>query len=588
MNLEVLVDKLSSSQNRLFADKIFAQMDLIDDAKKELIKAKEAHIVERERKSLPLISQREQYKAYNIGFSKDYREKIREYKQVAKAKIKELNGDYKIEVKQLKSEISKFADRLNDYYKHHKKEYEKAIEKNVENAKQKYETFEKDFKVFKEEEINNITKKNNDKIQELTQLHKTQVFAINQKLKEDINFELENHRKQKEEKYVKNNKFEIKKINKQLKELRVAAKNQRKNNSSIIEKAKEQYIKVKAVAKEEIKKIKTERTNYAKTLSGKELIEFNNLEKLIRQEMISRKKIQFSETFKKKTAKINPAYIFVAPAFLGALVMTIFPFFFMLISAWFKLDLVNLENSEFRGFRNFILIFTKDTEFQQSLTNTAIYAFVTFGLLTVVTIGMAAWLAKNTKIHNAVQTMVFTPHIASLVSISIVWIALLNPTGIINQILAVFGIEGPGWLIQENTSLISVSFVQVWKDIGYYVLIIISGLQGIPSYVYEAAKLDKASRSKTFFKITLPLLTPTLSFVFVTKFINSFKVFAPIEIMTNGGPMGSSMVLSYWIYKVGRVGYNYGMAMAGAIVLTIIVGGFTILNYRFFANRDKK
>lgn len=588
MNLEVLVDKLSSSQNRLFADKIFAQMDLIDDAKKALIKAKETHIVERERKSLPLISKREQYKAYNTGFSKDYREKIREYKQVAKAKIKELNGDYKIEVKQLKSEISKFADRLNDYYKHHKKEYEKAIEKNVENAKQKYETFEKDFKVFKEEEINNITKKNTDKIQELTQLHKTQVFAINQKLKEDINFELENHRKQKEEKYVKNNKFEIKKINKQLKELRVAAKNQRKNNSSIIEKAKEQYIKVKAEANEEIKKIKTERTNYAKTLSGKELIEFNNLEKLIRQEMVSRKKIQFSETFKKKTAKINPAYIFVAPAFLGALVMTIFPFFFMLISAWFKLDLVNLENSEFRGFRNFILIFTKDTEFQQSLTNTAIYAFVTFGLLTVVTIGMAAWLAKNTKIHNAVQTMVFTPHIASLVSISIVWIALLNPTGIINQILAVFGIEGPGWLIQENTSLISVSFVQVWKDIGYYVLIIISGLQGIPSYVYEAAKLDKASRSKTFFKITLPLLTPTLSFVFVTKFINSFKVFAPIEIMTNGGPMGSSMVLSYWIYKVGRVGYNYGMAMAGAIVLTIIVGGFTILNYRFFANRDKK
>lgn len=588
MNLEVLVDKLSSSQNRLFADKIFAQMDLIDDAKKVLIKAKETHIVELERKSLPLISQREQYKAYNTGFSKDYREKIREYKQVAKAKIKELNGDYKIEVKQLKSEISKFADRLNDYYKHHKKEYEKAIEKNVENAKQKYETFEKDFKVFKEEEINNITKKNNDKIQELTQRHKTQVFAINQKLKEDINFELENHRKQKEEKYVKNNKFEIKKINRQLKELRVAAKNQRKNNSSIIKKAKEQYIKVKAVANEEIKKIKTERTNYAKTISGKELIEFNNLEKLIRQEMISRKKIQFSETFKKKTAKINPAYIFVAPAFLGALVMTIFPFFFMLISAWFKLDLVNLENSEFRGFRNFILIFTKDTEFQQSLTNTAIYAFVTFGLLTVVTIGMAAWLAKNTKIHNAVQTMVFTPHIASLVSISIVWIALLNPTGIINQILAVFGIEGPGWLIQENTSLISVSFVQVWKDIGYYVLIIISGLQGIPSYVYEAAKLDKASRSKTFFKITLPLLTPTLSFVFVTKFINSFKVFAPIEIMTNGGPMGSSMVLSYWIYKVGRVGYNYGMAMAGAIVLTIIVGGFTILNYRFFANRDKK
>ena len=198
--------------------------------------------------------------------------------------------------------------------------------------------------------------------------------------------------------------------------------------------------------------------------------------------------------------------------------------------------------------QNFIRIFTKDVEFQKAIYNTVIYSLFTVILLTVVTISMAAWLAKNTKIHNLAQTMVFTPHIASLVSISILWIAMLNPNGIINQILAVFNIKGPAWLLQENTSLFSVSLVTVWKDIGYYVLIIISGLQGIPAYVYEAAKLDKASKSRTFFNITIPLLAPTLSFVFITKFINSFKVFAPIEIMTNGGPMGSSMVLSYWVY----------------------------------------
>lgn len=320
-------------------------------------------------------------------------------------------------------------------------------------------------------------------------------------------------------------------------------------------------------------------------LTGDEALEFKNLEKLILQEKRCHQEEIVQKEFKKKTRKINPAYFFIAPAFLGAIVMTIFPFIFMIISAWFKLDLVNLGNSQFVGFRNFVLIFTKDTEFQQSLVNTAIYAFVTFGLLTVVTVLMAAWLSKNTKIHNLAQTMVFTPHIASLVAVSIVWIALLNPTGIINQILAVFGIEGPGWLIQENTSLIAVSFVQVWKDIGYYVLIIISGLQGIPTYVYEAAKLDKANKATTFFKVTIPLLAPTLSFVFITKFINSFKVFAPIEIMTNGGPMGSSMVLSYWIYKVGRVGYNYGMAMAGAIILTIIVGTFTIFNHKIFIKK---
>ncbi len=588
MNLEALVDKLHDSQNRVFADKIFAQMDLIDEARKQWIKKKESHKIECEKACLPLITQREQYKALNTGFSKDYKENIKSHKQKTKAKLKELTSDYKIEVKQLKSEINKFGERLDSYYKHHKKEYEKAIHQNVKNAKHKFENFEKDFKEFRIEEIKNITNRNLDKVNELTEAYNAQVNLLKKELHDYISNQLITHKKQKNEKYVKSNKAKIKEISAQIKVLKKASFQAKNDNKPEIVKTRENYEKVKKEANAQIKQIKLEKAQYAKTLTGNDLVLFNNLEKLIRQEFISRRKIQLTETFKKKTAKINPAYLFVAPAFLGALVMTIFPFCFMLISAWFKLDLVNLENSEFRGFRNFILIFTQDTEFQKSLTNTAIYALVTFGLLTVVTIGMAAWLAKNTKIHNTVQTMVFTPHIASLVSISIVWIALLNPDGIINQLLAVFGIEGPGWLIQENTSLISVSFVQVWKDIGYYVLIIISGLQGIPSYVYEAAKLDKASRPTTFFKITLPLLTPTLSFVFVTKFINSFKVFAPIEIMTNGGPMGSSMVLSYWIYKVGRVGYNYGMAMAGAIVLTIIVGGFTIFNYRFFANKSKK
>jgi sn-glycerol 3-phosphate transport system permease protein len=280
--------------------------------------------------------------------------------------------------------------------------------------------------------------------------------------------------------------------------------------------------------------------------------------------------------------RVNTAYIYIFPAALGALFFTVLPFIFMLIASLFKVNLSILSRSKFVGLDNFMSIFNYDTEFQKALSNTLIYAFVTVVLLIIVVIAMAAWLARNTKIHNFAQTMIFTPHIASLVAISILWIAMLNPTGIINQGLALFGIKGPGWLIQENTSLISVSFVTIWKDIGYYVLIIISGLQAIPAYIYEAAKLDKASKAKSFFSMTLPLLTPTLSFVFVTKFIASFKVFAPIEIMTNGGPMGSSMVLSYWIYKVGRIGFNYGNAMAGAVVLTILIGSFTFINYRFF------
>jgi sn-glycerol 3-phosphate transport system permease protein len=139
--------------------------------------------------------------------------------------------------------------------------------------------------------------------------------------------------------------------------------------------------------------------------------------------------------------------------------------------------------------------------------------------------------------------------------------------------------------MNTKTSLLSVGFVTVWKSIGYYVLIIIAGLQSIPAYVYEAARLDKASKFTIFRKITVPLLSETLMFVFIMKFINSFKSFAAIDLMTQGGPRGSSMVLGYWIYNAGRVKFNYGFAMAGALILTIIVALFTILANQVFKKK---
>lgn len=286
--------------------------------------------------------------------------------------------------------------------------------------------------------------------------------------------------------------------------------------------------------------------------------------------------------------KLNPAYIYMIPAAFGAIFFTILPAIFMVIGSLFKVDLVSIWDSTFKGFWNYEMIFTRDTEFLKAILNTIIFAFLTVILLMVITVLMASWLSKNTKIHNLSQTMVFTPHIASMVSVSILWILMLDPKGIINQVLSIFGIQGPNWLMSTSTSLISVAFVTVWKSIGYYVLIIIAGLQAIPPYVYEAAKLDKASSFTVFRKITVPLLSETLIFVFIMKFINSFKSFAAIDLMTQGGPRGSSMVLGYWIYNAGRVKFNYGFAMAGAVVLTIIISVFTFVAYRFFNKNSEK
>ena len=284
--------------------------------------------------------------------------------------------------------------------------------------------------------------------------------------------------------------------------------------------------------------------------------------------------------------KVNPAYIYIFPAAFHAIFFTLMPFLFMIVGAFFKLDLVDIKSSKFVGWWNFKMVLVLDDEFWRAFVNTIIFAIVTVFLLMVVTVLLSSWLSKNTKIHNLAQTMIFTPHISSMVAVGILWVLMLDPQGIINQILAIFGIKGPNWLMDSRTSLFSVALVTVWKSIGYYCLIIIAGLQSLPKDVYEAAKLDKASKWTILRKITLPLLTPTLSFVFIMKFINAFKSFSAIDVMTQGGPQGSSMVLGYWIYNAGRVKFNYGFAMVGAIILTAMVAVFTLLANKGFRKED--
>lgn len=331
---------------------------------------------------------------------------------------------------------------------------------------------------------------------------------------------------------------------------------------------------------------KQELKDFRNALTGDERQAFQDY-RAIRREIKRCETLKKCDKVERKVFRvINPAYIYMIPAGFGAVFFTLLPFLFMIVGAFFKLDLVDIQNSKFVGLWNFEMIFTRDDEFWRAFVNTIIFSVVTVFLLMVVTVLMASWLSKNTKIHNLAQTMIFTPHISSMVAVGILWVLMLDPQGIINQFLAIFGIQGPNWLMNARTSLLSVALVTVWKSIGYYCLIIIAGLQSLPRDVYEAARLDKASRWTILRKITLPLMTPTLSFVFIMKFINAFKSFSAIDVMTQGGPQGSSMVLGYWIYNAGRVKFNYGFAMVGAIVLTVLVAVFTLLANKGFRKED--
>lgn len=338
--------------------------------------------------------------------------------------------------------------------------------------------------------------------------------------------------------------------------------------------------------KQQLEGKKQELRTFQQSLTGEEKKAYQDYRAIRREIKHCQRMKRYDKVESKIFHVINPAYIYMIPAAFHAIFFTLMPFLFMIIGAFFKLDLVDIKSSQFKGLWNFKMVLIRDDEFWKAFNNTIIFAVLTVFLLMVITVLMASWLASNTKIHNLAQTMIFTPHISSMVAVGILWVLMLDPQGIINQILAVFGIQGPNWLMNSKTSLISVAFVTVWKSIGYYCLIIIAGLQSLPKDVYEAAKLDKASKFTILRKITLPLLTPTLSFVFIMKFINAFKSFAAIDVMTQGGPQGSSMVLGYWIYNAGRVKFNYGFAMVGAIVLTIMVAGFTVLANKGFKKED--
>ena len=338
--------------------------------------------------------------------------------------------------------------------------------------------------------------------------------------------------------------------------------------------------------KQQLEGKKQELRTFKQSLTGEEKKAYKDYRAIRREIKHCQRMKRYDKVESKIFHVINLAYIYMIPAAFHAIFFTLMPFLFMIIGAFFKLDLVDIKSSQFKGLWNFKMVLIRDDEFWKAFNNTIIFAVLTVFLLMVITVLMASWLSSNTKIHNLAQTMIFTPHISSMVAVGILWVLMLDPQGIINQILAVFGIKGPNWLMDSRTSLISVALVTVWKSIGYYCLIIIAGLQSLPKDVYEAAKLDKASKFTILRKITLPLLTPTLSFVFIMKFINAFKSFAAIDVMTQGGPQGSSMVLGYWIYNAGRVKFNYGFAMVGAIVLTIMVAGFTVLANKVFKKED--
>ncbi|MFT8311952.1 MAG: sugar ABC transporter permease [Sporolactobacillus sp.] len=277
-------------------------------------------------------------------------------------------------------------------------------------------------------------------------------------------------------------------------------------------------------------------------------------------------------------------YVMIAPAILIFAVFFLYPIGYMIYLSLVNWNFVSpIKN--FVGLDNFKMLLS-DKQFLEVMQNTLTYTVLTVSLTLVISLLLALWLNKQGAVYSFVQAAIFSPHIISLVSISMLWMWLLDTDyGLLNWIISLFGFSNVPWLSDPSTSLISLVIVAVWKGIGFNTLIFIAGLQSVPKDIYEAATLDDTGKVRTFFKLTLPMLSPTLFFITIITIIDSFKVFETISIMTQGGPINSTNTIVYYIYEFGFRFFKIGYASAAGVILLIIISILTLVYFRVLSRR---
>ncbi|MDR0922980.1 MAG: sugar ABC transporter permease [Hungatella sp.] len=282
---------------------------------------------------------------------------------------------------------------------------------------------------------------------------------------------------------------------------------------------------------------------------------------------------------KRKVKNMATAYLFLLPNLVGFLIFTLIPIMCSMGLSFMEWDSAN--PMVFVGLENFKRLWTDDT-FKISLWNTVYYSVFTVPLTMAAALGLALILNQKMKGINIFRTIFFFPHVASLVAIAVVWNLLFHPTlGPINSVLMSFGIANPpGWTSSIDWAMPVIIIVSIWKSMGYYMILYLSGLQAIPRELYEAAKVDGANSFQRFKSITLPMLTPTTFFVSIMLTIACFKVFDLVSVMTNGGPGRATNVLVFNIYNTAFINYEFGYASAISMILFVIVLAITIVQFR--------
>lgn len=271
------------------------------------------------------------------------------------------------------------------------------------------------------------------------------------------------------------------------------------------------------------------------------------------------------------------AYLYLMPVVSILLCFHVAPIFYSLAVSFYEWDLIG--QPEFIGAGNYSRLFD-DPMFYKSLWNTVYYAAISVPLSIVMSLVIALLLNNPISGIGLYRTIYFIPVITSINAVAIVWNFIYHPDfGLLNKLLDIVSIEPRAWLQDPFWAMPAIIFMSVWKGLGYNVIIFLAGLQNIPRHLYEAARIDGANRWQQFRHITWPLLSPTTFFIFTISTIGSFQVFSQVYMMTpRGGPLKSTMVVVYYLYRKAFEQFEFGYALAAAFVLFMIIFACTLFN----------
>lgn len=272
-------------------------------------------------------------------------------------------------------------------------------------------------------------------------------------------------------------------------------------------------------------------------------------------------------------------YLLLAPWLVGFLLMWLIP---AVMSIYYSFTNYNLLSApKWVGLQNYVTILTTDKNFRQALTVTFVYVFVMVPLRLAFALFVANLLNKKHMGMAMYRVLYYVPSIiGGSIAVSVVWKQIFGNDGVVMSLLKVFGIEQQYSLVgNPDTALSVIILMGVWQ-FGSSMLIFLSGLKQIPTSLYESAAMDGATPMQRFWKITMPMLTPTIFFNLIQQLINGFRIFTESKIITDGGPMNSTLTYVLYLYRSAFTNFHMGYSCALAWILVLIIGVATLLLFK--------